>query len=78
MEGAMPTKPKPQCPKCDGSKTIPIVYGYPDPGWEAKVEAGMMVLGGCVVEGDGLEPDFECAKCGHQFPWPPNGGGFFE
>jgi hypothetical protein len=61
----MPNRPKPQCPKCGGTKVIPIVYGFPSPGWEAKVERGEMVLGGCVTDGE--EPDWECSKCSHQF-----------
>jgi hypothetical protein len=67
-EDPMPTK----CPKCGEPKVIPIAYGYPVPGLQTKVEAGEVILGGC--EYDGGEPDWKCAKCGHQFVGQSKGG----
>jgi ribosomal protein L40E len=57
-----------QCPKCCSQDVMPIVYGYPAPGWEKEVSKGTFALGGCVV--DGSEPDYECRKCHAQFKWP--------
>jgi hypothetical protein len=55
-----------RCPIC-GGQTVPIIYGLPDPNQVSieDVEAGRIVLGGCMVSGD--EPEFLCRDCGYEW-----------
>ena len=55
------------CPNCKSSNAVPIVYGLP--GWELakEQEQGKVVLGGCVVMGDGSDPQWACKSCGTQW-----------
>lgn len=60
------------CPKCGSERVAHILYGLPDfdPGeeLERQLDAGEVVLGGCMVSGD----DFacRCVECGHEWGEP--------
>lgn len=66
----------PSCPKCHAGQVAKIVYGQsPEPeALQAYIDAGRVVLGGCVVY-DGA-PRWQCRNCGHSFGsmWPENSG----
>lgn len=55
------------CPRCGSTQTVPIVYGLPDPQRVPleDVEAGKVILGGCLVSGK--EGGRHCRRCG--FEW---------
>lgn len=45
------SKKKPKCPICGKkNKVIPIVYGFPSPGYIKMVKRKKVVLGGCVIK----------------------------
>ena len=58
----------PNCPKCNSTKVVEILYGYPVPPqnekehekWEKEV-----VLGGCCIDDDA--PKWACKDCEHWF-----------
>lgn len=51
------------CPKCGEGKLAEILYGMPimDSELERALEAGEIVLGGCVITDE--DPHWECLKC---------------
>lgn len=49
------------CPNCS-HVTVPVLYGYPGPGTMERVDAGEVVLGGCVIGGD--DAPRGCPSCG--------------
>ncbi len=49
------------CDHC-GTQVVPIVYGFPAPDAFEDVEAGRIVLGGCMMYP--LAPDFACPTKG--------------
>ena len=51
------------CPECGSGSTIPIVYGYPGADLVQQVERGEIALGGCVVTGEGSDPNRRCRAC---------------
>jgi len=55
-----------RCKACRSSRIASILYGMPafDPELEGGLEAGRVVLGGCVVSGD--DPAWQCVTCGAQ------------
>jgi hypothetical protein len=55
------------CPKCGGERVAQIVWGLVDssPELVAELQAGLSVLGGCVVSDD--DPTWECLDCKHQW-----------
>ena len=53
------------CPDC-GAKAIPIVFGRPVEEVQAAAEAGLVALGGCLVQGDGADPQWQCPN-GHRW-----------
>ena len=55
----------PPCPSCNATSALPIVWGMPGRELEAQRERGELVLGGCLVEGDGLDPEWQCQECRH-------------
>ena len=54
-----------RCPRCDGARSVPVVYGLPDAELEADARAGRVALGGCAR--DGFEPTRECRSCAHRW-----------
>ena len=67
----MPRIKKPKvCSECGSKKIAKIEYGLPYFSEEERqqVEAGKIVLGGCVLTGD--DPDWQCVDCGKSFPEP--------
>ena len=63
-----PVTPKPPpCPACGSSKVVPIVFGEPTMETEEAAQRGEVVLGGCLVMGDGSEPKWACRGCGKAF-----------
>lgn len=56
-----------KCPKCGSAKVAAIKYGLPafDEELERELEAGRVVLGGCVITGD--DPEWQCNECEHQW-----------
>ena len=59
-----------KCPDC-GGKVVKIIYGEPSiEAFEAE-ERGEIILGGCCIrvdsDGNILESDWQCKKCGAQF-----------
>lgn len=52
-----------KCPCCGAPSVAPIMYGLPDfsPELRRAVDAGELVLGGCVVSND--DPRWKCTKC---------------
>jgi hypothetical protein len=63
---AMNEKPE-VCPKCRSERVAEIRYGLPDfsEELERELEAGEVVLGGCVVTGG--DPSWHCVECGHRW-----------
>jgi hypothetical protein len=56
----------PPCPDCGAQESgLPIVWGMPSPELERQAEVGELVLGGCLIEGDNLDPEWECRNCKH-------------
>lgn len=53
------------CPACGSQAVLRIVYGMPGEEMRRKAEAGLIALGGCVIEED--QPRAECGDCGHQW-----------
>lgn len=49
-----------KCPKC-GEQLVEIVYGRPGPELFEASERGEVILGGCLISGDG--PEYRCKKC---------------
>ena len=58
---------KPTCPQCGSLKGARIMYGLPHYCAELKeaLDAGRLVLGGCVVEDDA--PAWHCNECQHEW-----------
>ena len=56
---------KKQCWKCGGKDVAKILYGYPisDEELEKEIDAGKIVLGGCIR----MPLDFVCNSCGHRW-----------
>jgi hypothetical protein len=63
---AMNEKPD-VCPKSGSGRVAYILYGRPDfsEELERELDAGEVVLGGCVVMGD--DPSWHCVECGHRW-----------
>jgi hypothetical protein len=64
----MAMKDKPDiCPKCGSERVADILYVLPifSDELERKLDAGEVVLGGCVVTGD--DPSWHCVECGHRW-----------
>jgi hypothetical protein len=55
------------CPKCGAESPAWILYGLPafTPELKAKLKAGKIVLGGCLVE-EG-QPTWHCNACDHEW-----------
>ena len=55
------------CPQCGSSNVAAIMYGLPDfnDELERELEAGRVVLGGCVISGE--DPKWQCNECEHQW-----------
>lgn len=55
-----------KCPKCKNKPVAVILYGFPafSGELEQKLDAGLIVLGGCKISGD--DPAWKCAKCGQE------------
>ena len=51
------------CPRC-GSRSLPILYGYPDESAFRAAEAGLVALGGCIVD---EHVNRHCPACHHEF-----------
>lgn len=54
------------CPRC-GSPSLPILYGYPDEAAFRAADAGIVALGGCIVDED---VNRHCPQCRHEFDDP--------
>lgn len=52
-----------KCPECGSARIAKILYGLPifSEELEAEMEAGQIVLGGCVVTN--LDPVWQCTSC---------------
>ena len=62
------SKRKPRrCPFCGSDEVVPIVWGYPGPDLIPDLEAGKIVLGGCVVSD--RDPSWFCNHC-HTLIYP--------
>ena len=55
------------CPKCGSQRVAGILYGLPDfsEKLERELDAGEVVLGGCVITDD--DPSWHCVECGHRW-----------
>ncbi|MFG6332581.1 MAG: hypothetical protein K1W28_12275 [Lachnospiraceae bacterium] len=55
------------CPKCGSEKTAEILYGMPTlQAFEAS-ERGEIILGGCMLNDDTIQPDYGCLEC--KYKW---------
>ena len=54
-----------ECPYCNSTKTIPIVYGMPSYKIFEKEKQGKLKIGGCMVELD--QPTRYCNHCKRDF-----------
>jgi hypothetical protein len=61
-------KVTPPCPGCGAAETIPVMYGYPSYQAFQQQEAGLIMLGGCLVDPD--NPDWHCKVCCHEWQQP--------
>jgi len=54
------------CPACGSKRVARIMYGYPaySDELQAQLDAGTVVLGGCVITGD--DPAWRCTQCGQR------------
>jgi hypothetical protein len=50
------------CQRC-GAKMIPIVRGHPTPEAEEWAARGEVLLGGCLIRGDGTDTHWYCGSC---------------
>jgi hypothetical protein len=50
------------CPGCGREDSVPLVWGFPDPGSSELAERGLVALGGCMLPGEA--PAFSCRTCG--------------
>jgi hypothetical protein len=49
------------CPSCQQTGTLrKIIYGMPDP---ETFDFEKYAVGGCCLNGDGLDPDVQCKEC---------------
>lgn len=55
----------PPCPSCNSERVVPIVFGYPGPAMLDQMEAGKIMLGGCLVDED--NPEWHCKDCEHDW-----------
>lgn len=55
------------CSRCNLEAALPIVWGMPGPELEQLESEGKVVLGGCLVDDDGGDPQWACARCGHRW-----------
>jgi hypothetical protein len=55
------------CPACGSSDLLPIVWGMPSPELEQLTHDRRVVLGGCLVHGDGRDPHWQCGDCDHRW-----------
>lgn len=53
------------CPTCE-AKAIPILFGLPVEEARDAGDAGLLALGGCLVQGDGTDPRWQCPQ-GHRW-----------
>lgn len=71
----------PNCPKCGSTSIASIAYGLVDldEQLQQRIDAGEIVLGGCVIEPD--SKSWRCNDCRHRFSgsksplWPLHGNG---
>ncbi len=49
------------CPSCGSPKVVRILYGMPSSKGFIEAKAGNLILGGCVVSGNG--PAWGCIDC---------------
>ena len=56
-----------RCSRCGSRDVGRILRGYPifSDDLRAHLDAGEVVLGGCIVMGN--DPEFRCHACGHEF-----------
>jgi hypothetical protein len=67
IKGVATREPTVACPRCGSPTVAKILYGYPafSQKLQADLDAGRVVLGGCVVwEG---RPDHACTSCRFEF-----------
>jgi hypothetical protein len=66
------------CPRCNSGRVAAILYGLPDFGDELdrRLEAGEIVLGGCVVHRD--DPAWHCRDCEHRWGELDRPDGWFD
>ena len=62
-------RPRPECPQCHATRTIPIIYGYPAPELERDAARGKVRLGGCCVSPS--HPQWYCPACEHEWRTKP-------
>ena len=53
------------CPHCDSTNYLNIEYGYPSEEMIKRIEEGVCLHGGCVVQG--LMPRYFCIQCENTF-----------
>jgi hypothetical protein len=56
-----------KCPVCGSRRVAELIYGFviPDDALQAKIDAGLIAMGGCVVNDD--SPIRECQDCEHRW-----------
>lgn len=57
----------PPCAECGSDAVLPIVWGMPSPELQRQADEGWLVLGGCLVHGNGLDPEWHCQRCEHRW-----------
>ena len=67
MNDPTTTEQPERCPECGSGRVARILYGLPhfSEELERKLEAGEVVLGGCMISDD--DPTRQCAECGHRW-----------
>lgn len=58
---------QPPCPRCGAPEALPVVWGLPGPELAEQERQGKLILGGCLVAGDGSDARWQCKSCGSRW-----------
>lgn len=56
-----------KCKTCGQRTVVEILYGFPTHEAGEAAERGELVLGGCCINVDGSDPEWQCTHCGQRY-----------